>query len=182
MNLVFIPDTLRQVGRSTPAGTVSLGRRSHIMIGETVHHVLDSTLDTVSFVEHRACEIAQRAGFHDVSLEQISLAVHEITANAVIHGNQYSPAKKVFVAISVNDDRITITIGDEGAGLNPETIPDPLAPSGLLKQSGRGLYLSRVLMDEHHVEARNGGGTQVTLVKYLQRTDPLTTTSSRPKV
>ena len=152
------------------------------MIEKTVQHVLDSTLDTVSFVEHRACEIAQRAGFHDVSLEQISLAVHEITANAVIHGNQYSPAKKVFVTISVNDDRIAITIGDEGAGLNPETIPDPLAPSGLLKQSGRGLYLSRVLMDEHHVEARNGGGTQVTLVKYLQRTDPLTTTSSRPKV
>src|SRR5260370_26948474 len=182
MNLVFIPDTLRQVWRSTPAGTVSLGRRSHIMIGETVHHVVDSTAGAVSRVDHLACEIAQRAGFHDVSLDQIGLAVHEIAANAVIHGNQYSPAKKVFVAISVNDDRITITIGDEGAGLNPETIPDPLAPSGLLKQSGRGLYLSRVMMDEHHVEARNGGGTQITLVKYLQRTDPLTTTSSLPKV
>ena len=162
-------------------GTVSLERRSQIMIEKTVHHVLDSTLDTVSVVESLASEIAQTAGFPDASLEQISLAVHETAANAVIHGNQYSPAKKVFVTISVNDDRIAITIGDEGAGLNPETIPDPLAPSGLLKQSGRGLYLSRVLMDEHHVEARNGGGTQVTLVKYLQRTDPLTTTSSRPK-
>ena len=182
MNLVFIPDTLRQVGRSTPVGTVSLERRSHIMIEETVHHVLDSTLDTVSFVEHRACEIAQRAGFHDVSLEQISLAVHEIAANAVIHGNQYCAAKKVFVAISVNEKQITIEIGDEGAGLDPETIPDPLSPLGLLQQSGRGLYLSRVMMDEHHVEARDGGGTQITLVKYLQRTDPLTATSSRPKV
>src|SRR5260370_1552889 len=112
MNLVFIPDTIRQVGRSTPAGTVSLGRRSHIMIEETVHHVLDSTLDSVSFVQHRACEIAQRAGFHDVSLEQISLAVHEIAANAVIHGNQYIPAKTVFVPISVNADKITITMRD----------------------------------------------------------------------
>ena len=152
------------------------------MIEKTVHHVLDSTLDTVAFVESLVGKIARRAGFPDTSREQISLAVHETAANAVIHGNQYSQAKKVFVTISVNDDRIAITIGDEGAGLNPETIPDPLAPSGLLKQSGRGLYLSRVLMDEHHVEARNGGGTQVTLVKYLQRTDPLTTTSSRPKV
>jgi serine/threonine-protein kinase RsbW len=152
------------------------------MIEKTVHHVLDSTLDAVSFVESLASDIAQRSGFPQASLEQISLAVHETAANAVIHGNQYSPAKKVFVMISVNEDRITITIGDQGSGLDPETIPDPLAPQGLLKQSGRGLYLSRVLMDEHRVEARNGGGTQITLVKYLQRTDPLTTTSSRPKV
>jgi serine/threonine-protein kinase RsbW len=153
------------------------------MIEKTVQHVLDSTLDSVAFVENLAYEIAQRAGFCDASLEQISLAVHEITANAVIHGNQYSAAKKVFVAISMNEDRITITIGDEGAGLDPETIPDPLAPLGLLRQSGRGLYLSRVLMDEHHIEARNGGGTQITLTKYFQRTEvPLTTTSSRPKV
>jgi serine/threonine-protein kinase RsbW len=152
------------------------------MIEKTEHHVLDSTLDTVAFVENLVYEIAQRAGFRDSSLEQISLAVHETTANAVIHGNQYSVAKKVFVAISVNEDRITITIGDEGAGLDPETIPDPLAPSGLLKQSGRGLYLSRVLMDEHHVEARGGGGTQITLIKYFQRTDSLTATSSGPKV
>jgi serine/threonine-protein kinase RsbW len=151
------------------------------MSEETVHHVLDSTLDTVAFVENLACEIAQRAGFHDASLEQISLAVHETTANAVIHGNQYSAAKKVFVAISVNEDAITIRIGDEGAGLDPETLPDPLAPQGLLRQSGRGLYLSRALMDEHHVEARNGGGTQITLIKYFQKTDSLTTTSSRPK-
>ena len=152
------------------------------MIEKTVQHVLDSTLDTVSFVEHLACEIARTVGFHDISLEQISLAVHEITANAVIHGNQYSAAKKVSVVISVNEKQISIKIGDEGAGLDPEAIPDPLSPLGLLRQSGRGLYLSRVMMDEHHVEARDGGGTQITLVKYLQRTDPLTATSSRPKV
>jgi len=153
------------------------------MSEETVKHVLNSTLDTVAFVENLAHEIAQRAGFSEASLEQISLAVHEITANAVIHGNQYNAAKKVFVAISMSEDRITITIGDEGAGLDPETIPDPLAPLGLFRQSGRGLYLSRVLMDEHHVEARKGGGTQITLTKYFQRTEvSLTTTSSRPKV
>src|SRR5260370_38057459 len=98
------------------------------MIEKTVHHVLDSTLDNVAFIEDLAFEVAQKAGFPDASLEQISLAVHETAANAVIHGNQYSPAKKVFVAICVNDDRITITIGDQGSGLDPETIPDPLAP------------------------------------------------------
>jgi serine/threonine-protein kinase RsbW len=152
------------------------------MIEKPVQHVLDSTLDNVAFIESLAVEIAQKAGFHDGSLDQISLAVHETAANAVIHGNQYSATKKVFVAISVNEDQLTITIGDEGAGLDPETVPDPLEPLGLLRQSGRGLYLSRVMMDEHHVEARNGGGTQITLIKYLQRTDPLTTTSSPPKV
>lgn len=151
------------------------------MIEATEHHVLDSTLDTVSFVENLARETAQSAGFRGISLEQISLAVHETTANAVIHGNKYSAKKKVFVTISASEDKLTITIGDQGAGFDPQSLPDPLAPEGLLRESGRGLYLARALMDEHRVQSREGGGTQITLIKHLQRTDSLTTTSSRPK-
>ena len=133
-----------------------------------MHHILDSTLESVDRVEYLTLELAGKAGFRDASLEQIALAVHETTANAVIHGNRYSREKKVSVAISIVENQFTITIGDEGEGFDPQTIPESASLQELLRDHGRGVYLSRVLMDEYRVQPRETGGTEVTLIKYLQ--------------
>jgi len=138
------------------------------MTTDSVSHVLDSTLDTVDYVEAMALEVAQRAGFRGDRLNEISLAVHETTVNAVIHGNRYSAQKKVWVAISVSEAGLKITIADEGDGFNAEALPDPLAAQELLQDHGRGVYLSRVLMDEYHVCPSDAGGAEVTLIKYFQ--------------
>ena len=62
--------------------------------------------------------------------------------------------------------RSRVSIRDEGKGLNPEEVPDPLAPDNLLKQSGRGIFLIRAFMDE--VKFRNmNPGTEVTLIKHV---------------
>jgi serine/threonine-protein kinase RsbW len=62
--------------------------------------------------------------------------------------------------------RLVITVIDEGRGLDPHTVPDPLAPENLLKQSGRGIFLMRAFMDD--VRIRNlEPGTEVTLVKNV---------------
>jgi serine/threonine-protein kinase RsbW len=133
----------------------------------TVREMLDSTLETVAHIEAVAVEIARRVGFRGVSLDHISLATHETITNAVVHGNRYRTEKKVFVAISITQDRFKITIADEGDGFDPMTLPDPLAPERLSEGSGRGVYLSRASMDEYHVRSRDAGGAEVTLVKYL---------------
>lgn len=138
------------------------------MTAVTVREVLDSTLETVAHVEAVAVDVARRVGFRGVSLEHISLATHETATNAVIHGNRYRREKKVFVAISITQDRLKITIADEGAGFDPRTLPDPLAPERLCGSSGRGVYLSRAFMDEYHVRPRDAGGAEVTLIKYLR--------------
>jgi serine/threonine-protein kinase RsbW len=138
------------------------------MTTETVNQVLDSTLDAVDCVENMALEVAQRAGFRGDRLSEICFAVHETTVNAVIHGNRYSPQKKVLVAISVSEAGLKITIADVGDGFDPEALPDPLAAQELLQDHGRGVYLSRTFMDEHHVHPREMGGTEVTLIKYFQ--------------
>ena len=137
------------------------------MTAVTVHEVLDSTLEAVAHVETVAVEVARRVGFRGVSLDHISLATHETTTNAVVHGNRYRTEKKVFVAISITQDRIKIKIADEGDGFDPKTLPDPLEPDRLSGDSGRGVYLSRAFMDEYHMRSRDAGGAEVTLIKYL---------------
>jgi serine/threonine-protein kinase RsbW len=65
-------------------------------------------------------------------------------------------------------DALVITITDQGSGLDPEDLPDPLAPENLMKGSGRGIFLIRAFMDE--VKFRNRQpGTEITLIKHLGR-------------
>lgn len=139
------------------------------MTPEAVHYTLDSTLDSVEQIEHLALEHAQRAGFFGASLDHIALAVHETAANAVFHGNGENAQKKVFVDISVTEAHLKIIITDQGKGFDPATIPDPLAPQELFRERGRGIYLSKALMDEYQVRPGAHGGSEVTLVKYLKK-------------
>jgi serine/threonine-protein kinase RsbW len=142
------------------------------MTPEAGHYTLDSTLESVEQIEHLALEHAQRAGFCGASLDQIALAVHETAANAVFHGNNESAEKKIFLEISLSDHHLKITITDQGDGFDPAKIPDPLAPQEIFKERGRGIYLSRALMDEYQVRRADQGGSEVTLVKYLKPKDP----------
>jgi serine/threonine-protein kinase RsbW len=135
---------------------------------EAEHYTLDSTLETVEKIEHLVLEHARRAGFCGISLEQIALAVHETAANAVFHGNHECTEKKVSLVICTTGDQLKIVIADEGNGFDPAKIPDPLAPEEMFRERGRGVYLTRALMDEYQVRRAAKGGSEVTLVKYLK--------------
>jgi serine/threonine-protein kinase RsbW len=136
---------------------------------ETVDQFLDSTLDSVDSAENLVLDLAQKAGFDEEDLHKIGMAVRESMVNAVVHGNQYSAHKKVHVLVSKGNDRLTVTIADQGKGFDLESLPDPLADNNLLRHSGRGLFLIRAFMDELHVRRLSPAGTEVTLTKYLVR-------------
>lgn len=130
-----------------------------------VSYTLNSTLESVNKAEEQAFQVASGAGFTEDEQHQIAMAVREATVNAVLHGNAYDPAKKVTIAYEVRADALVITVIDQGMGLDESSLPDPLAPENLLKQSGRGIFLIRSFMDE--VRIRNmHPGTEITLIKH----------------
>jgi serine/threonine-protein kinase RsbW len=94
------------------------------------------------------------------------MAAREAAVNAVLHGNEYDPAKQVFASFENTGAALVITIADQGRGLNPDSLPDPLAPENLLRGAGRGIFLIRSFMDEVHFRQLHPG-TELTLVKYL---------------
>jgi serine/threonine-protein kinase RsbW len=132
-----------------------------------INHTLDSTLASIDTAEGAACDCAKQAGFEGPAVEGIGFAVREITANAIVHGNQYDRRKKVFVAVSRTPNRLEIAISDQGAGFSPASVPDPLSSDALLRTSGRGLYLARAFTDELHVRRGDLCGATVVLVKYV---------------
>jgi len=136
---------------------------------QTVDQILDSTLESVDAAENLVLDVAQKAGFDEEDLHKIGMAVRESMVNAVVHGNQYSAHKKVHVSVSKGQDRLTVTIADQGKGFDLDHVPDPLSHSNLLRHSGRGMFLIRAFMDELEVRRLSPLGTEVTLTKYLSR-------------
>jgi serine/threonine-protein kinase RsbW len=131
-----------------------------------VSYRMESTLESVNKAEEMVGQLAAQTGFDEDALDGISMAVREAMINAVLHGNAYDAAKRVNLSLEQNGRELIITIGDEGKGLEPEDVPDPLAPENLMKQSGRGIFLIRAFMDE--VRFRNlEPGTEITLIKRI---------------
>lgn len=137
---------------------------------ETFSRALESTLDSIDDAESSALELARRAGFGDLALAGIGLAVREIIANAVVHGNRHDRRKKVFLTIAMTSERLEITISDQGDGFDLNRVPDPLSPDALMRGSGRGIYLARAFMDEFHVRRGDLCGIAIALVKYVNGT------------
>jgi serine/threonine-protein kinase RsbW len=133
---------------------------------QRISYTLDSTLETVDSAEQAASRIASEAGFDDDEVMRIAMAVREAAVNAVLHGNAYDPGKKISLAFERTGGDLVITIRDQGKGLDPEKIPDPLAPENLLKTSGRGIFLIRSFMDEVHI-CPSQTGTEIKLIKHV---------------
>jgi serine/threonine-protein kinase RsbW len=126
---------------------------------------LDSTLDSVDIAEDLVKRCAEEIGFPEDDVHQIGMAVRESVVNAVVHGNCYSSQKKVRLAVESEENRLVITVEDQGVGFDLEEVPDPLAAENLLRKSGRGLFLIRAFMDELRISRLAHEGMQVIMVK-----------------
>jgi anti-sigma regulatory factor (Ser/Thr protein kinase) len=87
---------------------------------------------------------------------EIELALREALANAIVHGCNNDPGKKVECCVACTEpSEVVIVVRDPGEGFVPAAIPDPLAAENLHSTHGRGIYLINQLMDEVSFE-RNG--------------------------
>jgi serine/threonine-protein kinase RsbW len=123
-------------------------------------------MESVEEVEAAADQLAVEAGLDEDQRFHIAMAVREASINAVLHGNEYDPARQIEVTLENTGKDLKISIADEGKGFDPEKVPDPLKAENLLRGTGRGIFLIRSLMDEVHFRQLHPG-TELTLVKHL---------------
>ena len=117
-------------------------------------------------MEHTAGEFAHHAGVDEEQIFGITMSVREAAINAVMHGNGGDSTKQIVATFENTGTSLVFTVSDQGKGLDPDSLPDPLAPENLLRGSGRGIFLIRSFMDEVHFMQLDPG-TQLTLVKHL---------------
>jgi len=92
----------------------------------------------------------------------IRLALDEAACNALRHGNHEDPDKHITFQYEITDQRVSISVTDEGDGFDPGVLPDPTHEANLDRPCGRGVMLMLSYMTE--VSFSNGGRT-ITLIK-----------------
>jgi serine/threonine-protein kinase RsbW len=96
----------------------------------------------------------------------LMLSVTEATTNAIIHANKCDLNKMVSIDVTFENRTLKIVVRDQGSGFDPDKVPDPTMPENLLKDSGRGLYLMKVYMDELRYNV-TPEGTETILILHL---------------
>ena len=137
-----------------------------ILPEENYHLEIESDPNNLITVEEFVNYFAVDLGLEKERIAALLLAVTEATTNAIIHANKCDVSKLVTVDVQVHKTKITIKITDEGEGFNPAEIPDPTKPENLLKDSGRGVYLMRVYMDELNYNITPTGTETILTLKF----------------
>jgi serine/threonine-protein kinase RsbW len=126
---------------------------------------IESNPNNLILVEEFVNYFAVELGLDEERINGLLLAVTEATTNAIIHGNKNNSLKLVKIYVEVENSTLTIRIKDEGIGFDPSLVPDPTNPENLLKDSGRGLYLMRVYMDEMNINVTPEGTETILKLK-----------------
>ena len=110
----------------------------------------------ISGVVDGVMEIAHQMKCAEGSEYEVELALREALANAIVHGCNNDPSKKVECCVACTESSdVVIVVRDPGQGFVLNAVPDPLAGEQLNSNHGRGIYLINQLMDEVSFE-RNG--------------------------
>ena len=128
--------------------------------------VVDSKSSAVVEVCKEILSKLEEHKFDKDDIFAVHLTLEEAFLNAVKHGNKSDPSKKVKIDYSVTSEKVEITITDEGAGFEPESVRDPRFGEGLYEPGGRGLLLMNSYMD---IVKYSEHGNSVYMVRYKEK-------------
>ncbi len=135
--------------------------------------VVENKMSAINGVYNQILSSLMKNGFGKDDIFAVHLTFEEAFYNAVKHGNNMDPGTKVTVEFTVDDEKIELSVTDEGQGFNPDAVADPRFGDNLFKPGGRGLLLMNSYMD---VVRFNKIGNSVYMVRYKEK--PRVTKSS----
>ena len=164
-----------------------------ILTGETKTFLMGSRFSQIYPV---ISELTRTLADYPFDVESVQIALLEMITNAIEHGNleisleekqkalqegtlkdlyrirTASPecaGRKVEIHYEFTPARAAFTITDEGKGFVCASLPDPSDPRNIMEVSGRGIIMTRLLMDETKY---NDKGNAVTVVKVAGKPEP----------
>ncbi len=132
---------------------------------QTITFSIPSRLELLPVLDRLVQGINAEMGFEDEEADAISISIIEAGTNAIQHGHKRDASKIVDFRFDLHDDRLEVTVHDSGPGFDIDAVTeaDPTLPDGLLRCSGRGIFIMRQMMDR--VDFDFSRGTSVRLLK-----------------
>jgi len=136
-------------------------------ITNEIEVIISSALDNLDLIQTLTDCITGSMRFDEDSAHWIGMSVRESVTNAIQHGNKLDLSKTVDIRFEVMQDKLSISVRDQGNGFKADEIPNPLDADNLLKPSGRGIFYIRTFMDEVEFRSLSQGGMEVHMVKKV---------------
>ena len=113
-------------------------------------------------VEKFLSKVDPETRLDEIQMHKVMVSLTEAVNNAILHGNRSDPAKKVRIVCRILPGWLLFQVNDQGKGFDPAAVDSPLREENLLRESGRGIFLMRTLMDKVEIEPSREG-TEVRL-------------------
>lgn len=117
---------------------------------------------SIGRIEKFLAKVDKHVRLNEIQMHKVMVSLTEAVNNAIVHGNKMNSLKKVTVISEILPGWLLFIVNDQGHGFKPEKVANPLKEENLLRESGRGIFLMRTLMDRVEFE-RIKGGYQVRL-------------------
>ena len=116
-----------------------------------------STPRNIGKVEAFLKKVNRAVHLDEIQMHKLMVSLTEAVNNAIVHGNRSDEKKKVSIVCEILPGWLLFLVTDEGAGFESEKVKNPLSKKNLMKESGRGIFLMRTLMDKVEFESTTGG-------------------------
>lgn len=123
---------------------------------------VSSNPKNIGKVEGFLKKIGKSIKLDEIQFHKLMVSLTEAVNNAILHGNKSSADKSVHIKCEIIPGWLLVMVDDEGKGFRPEKVGSPLSKENLLRESGRGIFLMRTLMDKVEFDVGKEG-TQVRL-------------------
>ena len=133
---------------------------------KTFTRVVPSNPDILPELEEYIIKIARDINLDETKINSLALSFSEAISNCMKHGNKYDKSKTVSITITINENKLCVSLKDQGAGFDLQGVPDPTKPENILKDSGRGIHIMKNFLDDLYYNF-TPDGTEVTLVMTI---------------
>ncbi|MCZ6775676.1 MAG: ATP-binding protein [Ignavibacteria bacterium] len=123
---------------------------------------LRSNSSQIAKVEPFLNKVNRTLHLDEIQFHKLMVSVTEAVNNAIIHGNKSHPSKRVIVICEIRPGWLVVIVSDQGKGFKVERVSSPIKDENVLKESGRGIFLMKTLMDKVIYDV-NQSGVQVQL-------------------
>jgi len=158
---------MRSLSRAPNSQSQFPGKRSRSSILE-IDSWMPSKIQAISPLVDRLMRLIEGSQCVPGEEFDVELALREALENAVVHGNQENPERKVRIRCRCQSGKeISIVVTDQGKGFDFETILRNGITSDPDSEHGRGLQLMKAYMDDVRFDR---GGSEVHLRKRARTT------------
>ncbi|HMV46740.1 MAG TPA: ATP-binding protein [Blastocatellia bacterium] len=130
-----------------------------------------SSTENLALIREFVTSVGRQATLGEEEISKLELAVDEACANVIEHAYGHDTAKAVSVRAVFDDEKLLISVIDEGRGFDPTQVQSESVEQLVHERAsgGLGLRLIRTLMDEVKYEIVPGEKNELHMTKRIKK-------------